>query len=267
MSLILEFLTELYESGYSYETLNSTRSALSSLCELKDGVSVGSHPTVCRFMTGVYNLRPTKPRYTKTWSVSKVLSFLKTLPPVDSLNLKKLSFKLVMLIALTQASRAHSLSLLTLDGLVKEENTFVLQYCGLLKQSKKGRVNPVLKLRRFTLDKSLCVYRTFEEYVRRTSSLRGDEKRLFISFIKPYKPVASTTISRWIKTVLELSGIDIETFKSHSTRGASASKAKQSGVPLPEIMKTAGWSSAETFAEYYNRPVEQESSYDAAVLQ
>ena len=125
----------------------------------------------------------------------------------------------------------------------------------------------MLKLRKFTLDKSLCVYRTFEEYVKKTSSLRGCEKRLFISFIKPHKPVASSALSRWIKTVLELSGIDIETFKSHSTRGASASKAKQSGVPLPEIMKTAGWSSAETFAEYYNRPVEQESTYDAAVLQ
>lgn len=220
-------------------------------------------------MTGVFNLRPTKPKYTETWDVSKVLSFLKTLPPVEDLSLRLLSYKLAILIALTQASRSQSLSLLTLEGFVKEENMYILQYCGLLKQSRKGRINPVVKLRKYTLNKSLCVYKTLEEYIKRTENLRGCEHRLFISFIKPHKAVVSSTLSRWIKTLMQKAGIDTGKFKPHSIRGSSASKAKMSGVSLPEIMKTAGWSSAKTFADFYDRPIEQNTSsaYDTAVLQ
>ncbi len=97
--------------------------------------------------------------------------------------------------------------------------------------------------------------------------LRGDEKRLFISIIKPHKVVVAATISRWIKTVMRLSGIDVDMYKSHSTRGASTSKANCSKVPISEIIKVAGWSSAQTFAEYYDKPVENSSSFESAVLQ
>ena len=111
---ILDFLTELFHSGYSYETLNSARSALSSFCDVEDGYTIGSHPLVVKFMTGVYNLRPTQPLYKEFWDVSLVLQYLRTLTPVAELSLKELSYKLVMLIALTQASRSQSLSLITL---------------------------------------------------------------------------------------------------------------------------------------------------------
>ena len=218
-------MTELYDSGYSYETINSARSALSALCERPDGFSLGTHPTIVRFMSGVFNLRPTKPKYKETWDVSKVLSFLQTLPPVQSLSLKLLTFKLAMLIALTQASRAHSISLLSVEDIQKCEDSYTLYYSGLLKQSRKGRANPFVTFRKYALDKRLCVYHTLGEYLNRTDSLRGGEKRLFISFIKPHKVVVASTISRWIKTVMRLSGINVDIYKSHSTRGASTSKA------------------------------------------
>ena len=72
---IVEFLIELYKSGLSYETLNCARSALSNLCSKQDGYSVGSNPLVIRFMTGVFNLRPTlcEPKYFETWDVNVVL--------------------------------------------------------------------------------------------------------------------------------------------------------------------------------------------------
>lgn len=84
------------------------------LCDTQDGFSVGSHPLVIRYMTGVFNLRPTQPKYKETWDVSKLLCHLKTLPPIHDLTLKLLSYKLATLIVLTQASRSHSVSLLTL---------------------------------------------------------------------------------------------------------------------------------------------------------
>lgn len=220
-------------------------------------------------MAGVFNLRPTKPRYTETWDVSKVLCFLQTISPVNSVSLKLLTYKLCMLFALTQASRAQSISLLTIDGMKKEDDVFVLYYSGLLKQCRKGKSNPVAKFKKYYPDTRLCIYVTLEEYLSRTSDLRKDESRLILSYIKPYRRVASTTISRWMKCVMNLSGIDISVYKPHSTRGASTSRAKQSGVPMTEILKVAGWNNDQTFAKYYDKPIQQEGqqSFQEAVLQ
>lgn len=257
----------MFNSGYSYETLNSARSALSNLCHLEDGMNVGCHPTVVRYMTGVFNLRPTKPKCSETWDVSKVLCYLKTLSPVENISLKMLTYKLAMLIALTQASRSHSLSLLTLNGFKRNESEYTLYYSGLLKQCRKGKRNPVMTLTLYTPDRSLCVYYTLTEYISRTASLRGNENKLFISYIKPYKVVTSSTISRWIKCVMRQSGIDVERYTSHSTRGATTSKAKQCGIPLSEILKVAGWSSAQTFADYYDKPLtDTRNTFQNAVL-
>lgn len=265
---VIEFLTELFESGLSYETLNTARSSLSNLCEKINGYTVGNHPLVVRFLSGVYNLRPTKPRYHETWDVSKVLCYLKTLSPVEQLDLKLLSYKTVMLIALTQASRAHSISLLTLDGMKKDSKSFTLFYSGLLKQSRKGKVNPFVQLFMYTPDSDICVYRTLCEYIDRTHSLRGNEENLIISYIKAYNRVVSTSISRWIRCVMKNSGIDISKFTSHSTHSASSSKAKQNRLPLTEILKVAGWSSSNTFAKFYDKQVQEDgSSYQNAALQ
>ena len=43
---------------FSKRRVNSAHSALSSLCHLEDGYTVGSHPLVVKLMTGVYNLYP-----------------------------------------------------------------------------------------------------------------------------------------------------------------------------------------------------------------
>jgi hypothetical protein len=40
--------------------------------------------------------------------------------------------------------------------------------------------------------------------------------------IRPFKPVSSSAIARWVKEVLSLSGIDTIKFKAHSTHGVSA---------------------------------------------
>ena len=120
----------------------------------------------------------------------------------------------------------------------------------------------------YTPDRRICVFRTLTVYIKRTENLRGDEKRLFISYIKPYNVVTTTTISRWIKTVMCLSDIDISRFKSHSTRSASTSKARQTGVPLSQILSVAGWASDKTFSQYYEKPLENTAhSFDHAVLQ
>ena len=63
----------------------------------------------------------------------------------------------------------------------------------------------------------------------------------------------SSTISRWIRTVIGYAGNDCVKYKSHSVRAASSSKAFSCNVHIDNILKVAGWTNAHTFAQYYNK--------------
>ena len=63
-------------------------------------------------MTGAFNARPPKVRYTKTWDVGLFVQYIQDLGPNPSLDLKTLKLKLCRLIALIAASRQHEIQLL-----------------------------------------------------------------------------------------------------------------------------------------------------------
>ena len=75
----LDFLAELFESGIGYSGINTARSALSSVLKPVDGITFGAQESVKRFLKGVYEARPSSPRYAETWDMSKVLNYLKTI--------------------------------------------------------------------------------------------------------------------------------------------------------------------------------------------
>ena len=104
------FLASLHKEGYQYNSINSYRSAISSVHEKVDGVSVGQHPTVTRLLKGVFHDRPPLPRYSSTWNVQLVLDFLGALGKNEDLTLKHLTWKTVMLLALTRPSRSADFS-------------------------------------------------------------------------------------------------------------------------------------------------------------
>ena len=73
---VLEFLSSEFNLGKAYRTLNVYRSAISSTHPKIDSVRVGEHPLVVQLLKGAYNLRPPLPRYSSTWDVSLVVSFI-----------------------------------------------------------------------------------------------------------------------------------------------------------------------------------------------
>ncbi|XP_072166763.1 uncharacterized protein [Diadema setosum] len=250
---VLDFLTLLFKnSGYS--ALNTARSALASVA-LTDGYTVSSHPLISRFMKGVFHLKPPRARYQTTWDVKFVLDYLPNLPELNSMSLKDLSLKTCMLIALVSAQRVQTLQLLNIDDIGSHMLmsptlcTFIVQ--DLVKQSRPGRTGLKVALAAYPQDKRICVLACLNEYLRRTSSLRGQEKYLFISYRKPYKRVTTDTISRWLKDVMTRAGIDVDVYKAHSTRAATTSKAACNSVPMSEVLTHVGWSREGTFQAFY----------------
>lgn len=248
----------LFQSGLSYSAINSSRSALSALGLCFDNILVGKHPTVIRFMRGVHNLRPSSQNNVHIWDVSMVLRFLRSLSPVADLSLKNLTFKLVMMISLTNASRVQTICMLNIQHMEKHAGEFVFRIVGLMKQSRPGYKNPPVILKAYPPDRRLCVYTILKEYLRRTSQHRLNNTQLILSYSKPFKPVKSNTVSRWIKTCLFSSGIDTDLYTAHSVRSAAVSKAKSRKVPIDDILAKAGWSNVRTFAAFYDKQIDDD---------
>ena len=97
---------------------------------------MGQHLLVIQLLEGVFNLQPPMPRYTHAWDVSKVLTLLKEMGPNESLTLKKLTQKLIMLLALVLGQRCSDLVRLSLSGHSYTSDGTVLQCLGLAKQAK-----------------------------------------------------------------------------------------------------------------------------------
>ena len=248
---MIEFLTNLFHAGLSYSSLNTARSALSTYVCI-DGIAAGIHPLVKRFMRGVFNLRPAFPKYLVTWDTDIVLKKIKSMSPVRVLSLKNLTYKLVMLLALLTGQRCQTIHALTMDSVTLTDNYVKLHAPTLLKHSRPGHHLQELKVKGYAPDRRMCIVHVLTEYMKRTKTIRTSDK-LLISYVKPHHPVTKATVSRWVKHMLDLSGINTSIFQAHSTRSAATTSAKGLNVPLATILRTAGWSSESTFSKYYDK--------------
>ena len=81
-----------------------------------------------------------------------------------------------------------------------------------------------------------------------------------ISHTNPHKPVSVDTVSYWLKEFLRLSeAIGTSIFTKHSTTAASASKPKQVGLSLPDILRRGQWNNKTTFETFYIKPIADNS--------
>jgi hypothetical protein len=104
-------------------------------------------------MKGIYKIKPPKPRYQITLDVQKVLTYLSSLGLPETLNLKSLSLKLTMLIALVSAQRGQSLHMLDIEFMKEDESQYELLLPEHIKQSRPGYKPPSVVLKAYPKDK------------------------------------------------------------------------------------------------------------------
>ena len=209
---VLEYLTELFHSGLSYSSLNTARSALSAIINVQ-GKPVGEHPYVVRFLKGVFNLRPSMPKNTTTWDPEIVLKYLKTLPPVKKLDFKMLTLKCVTLLWLLSGQRGQSMRLIDFRNIKIDKDKVKISFGDVLKTTRPGYQQKEIIIKAFTPDRRICLVNTLKHYLSKRNELaKGIYTQLFISVTKPYEPVTTSTISRWVKQVMKNSGLDVGVF-------------------------------------------------------
>ncbi|XP_055958535.1 uncharacterized protein LOC130013670 [Patella vulgata] len=258
---MLAYLDLLIENGKSYSVINTHKSMLIQTLKLFNNSWCENPRFIARFMKGVFNKCPPKPKCDSTWDVSVVLRYLSALMPLESLGLKLLTYKLVALLALSNAPRSQTLVALKLSNMNILKGKVEFMFTNLLKTSRDTKFKMVPS---HFENESLCVMHTLLFYVSKTENNRLSGQ-LLISHCT-YKAVTTSTVARWLKDVLAASGIN-DKFKAHSFRSASVSAAFMHGCTLQEILRTADWSSAKNFKKFYLRDVEQNTSdYSRAVF-
>ena len=246
---------------YSGEALNTFRSAISFFVKL-DLPDLGSHIAVSRLFSFFYKQRPSFPRYVVTWDVGKVLNFLARWHPPSSLSLKQLTLKTVMLIALTSSDRAQTIHALRVDRVSSTPEGLEFVIFDILKTTRRGHPAKVVKCVSWDAEELDVAYYV-QKYMDITIATRwrafnkglGKPTQLFLSH-KTGLPVAKSTISRWLKEVMQMAGIDTSSFLPGSTRGSSISAAARRGASFSQILGAGDWSNLGTYQRFYQRPVD-----------
>ena len=90
-------------------------------------------------MKGVFENRPSLPRYSATWDIAVVLKYLGRLHPANKLSLKNLTLKVVTLLALLSGQRHQTLYKLKISCMQLSQDKCVFVLDELLKTPKPGR--------------------------------------------------------------------------------------------------------------------------------
>ena len=264
MNDILAFLGSLHQKGLQYSAFQTARSAVSNFVKLCGGIDFRDDFLIKKFMQGIFNLKPSLPKYNSVWDVQIVLGYIKSM---NNLTLLDLSSKLCMLFLLVTAQRCQTLHLIEVGDLEFTKDACLVRFKHKLKQSRPGHHLEDIMLQS-VVQPELCIVKTLNEYLTRTSGLRGEGHKLLISTQKPHHGVSKDTVSRWVKSLMIKAGLDSR-FGVHSTRAVATSTAVRKGVPIASIIKTAGWSNATTFQKFYHKNIatSPEPSFQTAVLE
>ena len=127
---------------------------------------------MAKFMKGVFSLRPPEPNHFVTWDVRQVLNFLKTWAPAESLSLKQLTLKLVMLAALITAARSSFANEINLCFRYFKPNGVLFKIPGLTKCAGPKRPLQNLFSAGFPTGRRLCFVKYLKNYEKVTKNLQ-----------------------------------------------------------------------------------------------
>ncbi len=280
ISVVLSFLQQGLERRLSPSTLKVHAAAISAYHDHIDGKSIGKHDLVVRFLRGARRLNPPRPPSIPSWDLALVLRALQIAPfePLQSADLRILSMKTLLLVALASIKRVGDLQAFSVDESCLEFGPGDGQ---VLLSPQPGYVpkvpttpfrDQVVSLQALPLEEAdpalalLCPVRALRLYTDRTQSLRTSDQ-LFVCYggQQKGKAVSKQRMAHWIVDAIALAyqaqGVPCPLrLRAHSTRGVASSWALARGASLTDICRAAGWATPNTFARFYSLRVEPVSS-------
>lgn len=249
---LINFLQRLYDQGgCGYSAINTASSAVCYVMSIL-GMPLSTTALLTKYKKGIFNARPSLPRYVNTWDPDIVLQYYEKND--NNYNMLFMASKVATLLALASCVRVATLHSINMSDVVTRNDKIVLNITQLQKQSRPGYHLKPIELGDYP-NKKQCIKAAIEKYIRITENIRSQHSSitsLFITSTKPYKNASKDTIARWIKNTIHKAGVP-EHFTAHSTRSAATSSLARKGTDITTILTKAGWSSSNTFNKFYKR--------------
>lgn len=154
------------------------------------------------------------------------------------MKLKELTLKLMGPFTLTSGQRYQTLVNLDVECMKKTQGYDLFQLTEHMKQSRPGNMLDYFYVRKYH-QQELCVIQHQNIIFSKRCHSDNLDTQSYCSHMLSLSSVGTSTAGHWIKTLLELSGIHMATFKVHSTHLANISKASQT-VSVDTILKYVG---------------------------
>ena len=90
----------MFDKGNAYSTINSAKCAVATIAHISPYNSLNKHPLIKKYMTGVFNLRPPKPKLSFMWDMDILFRYFDQQRDNNSLSDKLLSQSLLILLLL-----------------------------------------------------------------------------------------------------------------------------------------------------------------------
>ncbi len=284
VSDVLRFIQHKLDSGSLPSTLKVYVAAIASFRSPLDGQSIGRHALVVSFLKGARRLHPPRLPSVPPWDLEVVLRALSRPPfePLVSVDLKELSLKTALLLALALAKRIGDLHAFSVDS---DCIRFGPGDCSVTLRPRPGYVPKSLytPFRKQTVSlsalssesstsrdadaqTSVCPVRALRIYIDHSASFRQSDQ-LFVCYGGSAKgrAVSKQRLSHWIVEAITAAytsrGLECPLhIKAHSTRAIASSWAWSRGMSIQDICFAAGWSSQNTFARFYKLDVQSLAS-------
>ena len=144
-----------------------------------------------RFMKRIFHLRSLQPRYTKTWDVNKVLSYLKSVGPNDSLSLEQQILKTAALLTILAGQQIHTLHMLSVIHMEQCLDNVTFNIIGLTKCSKPTKSKQQVVYIAYVEDELLCPIKCIYAYLAQRYEIVAQAfSEFFITFGKPHYPAS-----------------------------------------------------------------------------
>ena len=276
VSQVADFLVYLHEDRQCKAgTIAGYRSAIASIHQGWQNSTVSNNADLSKLIKGIFNTSPNIKPLLPNWDLPTVVWALCDFPfePINSAEMKYVTWKTVFLVALASASRVSEIQALSVGKSHLRYETGGIRLLPniqfLAKTQRLGKPwTPVFipEFNQFATDSRdllLCPCRAIRMYIRRTENIRSVSECLFLTYQPGQsRPASKSTISRWtvslIKFVYERHNERLDSVRAHDTRRLATSWALFNGASVQEIMQAAHWVNESTFTSFYMRDVPQD---------
>ncbi len=242
---VLSFLKRF--EGKSTSRVRTAVSAMKFFLRVYNRLDLAECVLIDMFSKGAQNLAPLPAAKLSVWDPNKVLNMIQgRIRSSSFLCLAKEALILLLLATGWRVDDAWKLS---------GEVTFVHEAAIFrFAQKRKCPIKRVYTVtqtvKSFVSSPRICPVEAIRAFLICARKKRDNQKFLFVS--STGSRASKDTLRRWVRDELKLAGISAS---AGSCRSASTSLAMERNMSIDVVMRSAGWTSENTFRRYYQREV------------